>query len=285
MRKHAFTLIELLVAISIIAIMLALLLPQLTRTRNIARQALCASNLRQTGIGVHVYMLDNRDWVPRIAATINEVTTPRRQTVSSPILASTATEEVESLFPDSTRFCPSYGITTPQSPHRWSYVSPLMSSNQNGQLWTNYVLWHRTTPDDAYVLFKDTVLRNADGTDYKFYLNNRTINPLRSFPLMVDMLQTNAAGTPRRAAPHNSSGNAYSTDVRNIDSEGSNHLWFEGSVEWKTWPDSKRSGGYPTIDSTVRQYPHERASGWATEGWSFSGNNYYVQFYWIKNSR
>jgi prepilin-type N-terminal cleavage/methylation domain-containing protein len=284
MRREAFTLIELLVVITIIAIMIAILIPQLSRARGIARQALCGSNLRQTGVSFASYMEGNRNWVPRIAGQINEVTAPQRQTVSFPILASTATDEINSLFPAHIRFCPSYGFNNPNLPHRWTYVSPLLNNNQFGQQWTEYLLWNRTTPDDAYVLLRDTYLLETDGSDFRFYANNRKINPIHAFPLMADMLQTNAAGTPRRAAPHNPSGNAYSTDTRSIDSEGSNHLWIDGSVQWKRFPDNAKIG-VPAYNTEMRQYPFERASGLHPEGWSAAGNMYYIHYFWVKQSR
>ena len=57
-RPHAFTLIELLVVISIIALLIAILLPSLSAARDVAKQVQCASNLRQVGIGVEAYLQD-----------------------------------------------------------------------------------------------------------------------------------------------------------------------------------------------------------------------------------
>jgi prepilin-type N-terminal cleavage/methylation domain-containing protein len=64
-----FTLVELLVVIGIIALLIALLLPSLTRARENAKRVQCASNLRQLGMGMIQYATANKMWLPATAAS------------------------------------------------------------------------------------------------------------------------------------------------------------------------------------------------------------------------
>jgi prepilin-type N-terminal cleavage/methylation domain-containing protein len=64
-RSRAFTLVELLVVVAIIAVLIALLLPSLGRAREMAKRAVCASNLRQNAMACLMYAEDNKGWFPQ----------------------------------------------------------------------------------------------------------------------------------------------------------------------------------------------------------------------------
>ena len=63
-KNRAFTLVELLVVISIIALMLAILMPSLAKARRLAKNVICQSNLRQIGLGVTAYVNEYKGAIP-----------------------------------------------------------------------------------------------------------------------------------------------------------------------------------------------------------------------------
>jgi prepilin-type N-terminal cleavage/methylation domain-containing protein len=66
--RGAFTLVELLIVIAIIAMLIALSLPALSRAREQARRAVCTSNLHQLSTAIVAYAAANHGRLPRSGA-------------------------------------------------------------------------------------------------------------------------------------------------------------------------------------------------------------------------
>jgi len=64
-KRWAFTLIELLVVISIIALLLSILMPALSKVRDQGRKAVCLANLKQVGTAIEAYAADNKGRYPQ----------------------------------------------------------------------------------------------------------------------------------------------------------------------------------------------------------------------------
>ena len=62
--EKAFTLVELLVVISIIAILMAILMPTLQSARAQGQSVACRAHLRNLGVALTIYIEDNDRWLP-----------------------------------------------------------------------------------------------------------------------------------------------------------------------------------------------------------------------------
>ncbi len=66
MKNRAFTLIELLVVISIIALLIAILLPSLSRAKELANRAVCSANERSILQSMIIYAQSNNNYFPSV---------------------------------------------------------------------------------------------------------------------------------------------------------------------------------------------------------------------------
>ncbi len=70
-KTKGFTLIELLVVIAIIALLVSILLPSLNKARELARGAVCLTNVRRLAMAGRFYLTDNGDLFPPVRLKYN----------------------------------------------------------------------------------------------------------------------------------------------------------------------------------------------------------------------
>lgn len=66
-KWKGFTLVELLVVVAIIALLISILLPSLSRARELSRRTVCAANVRGIGQGCKIYANENEESWPLVA--------------------------------------------------------------------------------------------------------------------------------------------------------------------------------------------------------------------------
>lgn len=64
--RLAFTLVELLVVISIVAVLIAMVLPAVAAAKSVSQASACMSNLRQVHIGFAAYAGENKEYLPPV---------------------------------------------------------------------------------------------------------------------------------------------------------------------------------------------------------------------------
>lgn len=67
--RRAFTVIDVLVSVAVITLLISLLMPGLSLVRETARRVVCASNVRQVGLGLAMFADDNREALPAVNLT------------------------------------------------------------------------------------------------------------------------------------------------------------------------------------------------------------------------
>ena len=164
-RHVAFTLIELLMVIAIIAILAAMLMPALSRSKEAAKKISCLNRSRQLGIAMLMYVDDNANFYP-----------PRTFTNTWPVLLRDGFANLDMLqcpsdAPNPASFTNSPTITE-QAPRSYilngwnDYFKDRVTDFPN---WYEYGDSALTMPQNAVHLPSDTVVFGEKGHDWADY--------------------------------------------------------------------------------------------------------------------
>jgi prepilin-type N-terminal cleavage/methylation domain-containing protein len=271
--RHAFTLIEVLVVIAIVALLIAVLLPALKRARATAMQTLCASNLRQVGIGNEIYMSDANRWILTYGPFSGLEPVPNA-------VANRTADQLPrywwSVWPDSIRWCPvlgnsptTYGPTyagqawPPAHDHdvylAWGYSLPALRFYGYFQEYDEYINFSVGDGYSDYERYE--VLQQPGGPHYGI-----SWDPRGTVPVATDIIAEDGTGL-HNVTNHNPDNTPKSSTW--IEPDGGNSLWEDGHAQWNRWPGSR--------DETSQSY-YDVGSGLEPEGWT---KQYQSIPYWL----
>lgn len=227
-KSKAFTLIELLVVVAIIALLISILLPSLSRARELSKRTVCVANQRGLGQAFYIYAQDDPGVFPSIAQTTT-VTTGTQQFY----LCWSADRSVE----PSTTGIPSVTVdmwavvkannTTPKQ-----FVCPSTSD----------------VPDPAQdtTVYYDFLSVNHISYGYQFqHSPNRRIIGTSSeptFPVLADGNPYIKGGLATADLSKDRTGPGNGNSMNHTNREGQNVLYQDGHANFEKGPDCGLSG-------------------------------------------
>ncbi len=178
---HGFTLVELLVVIGIISVLIAILLPALTKARAAALKVQCLSNVRQIVLGYRSYALDWKDRIPYYRAPLLHYAYNLDEGVNDPV---NIAKLIKEGYLPKTRLNPS-ATTLPREVFRYC---PSDLESQSSAAFSGYAVYVpdnlipsvSEVPDPSYFSMNGIFTRSNN-----FSLGNKSFNTWTGFVACV----------------------------------------------------------------------------------------------------
>ena len=266
--KSGFTLIELLVVISIIALLIAILLPSLARSKELANRAVCSANVRSIVQSMVIYAQSNDSQFPTVAAPvgttyINGAGNPTAgANTSAPeminAIYSTPTNQgsvlacmwlmvLDGQMTPKSFICPSDPIAT----------SPSAEFSSTQEYYSNFGMVNgaasTTGQGESYSIAYPWYNNGTTSIVGAWWNDNAATSDL---PLVSDMAPENAAGSGDTnritTSPQSNTYGPYIYNSGNHDGDGQNVGFGDGHVSWETSPyDGEAGDNIFTYDTTT----------------------------------
>ena len=238
-RRKGFTLIELLVVISVIALLLSILMPSLSRVKASARRIVCSSQLHQVGVAMHLYAAKNDSKLPAVEGTLGE------WLFDIPYMAA---EFVRNEYAQiELMYCPDNSLRKKNDDELLEYYTshfyggvpgdPPEAFN-GGWAVTDY-FWLMTFGQDSRDNPDEYLYEEGPNQNKKIFVSNTIVKQPSDYPMVVDLVW--AQGSPDdEYLDFTTVISAFvfsSNHVEGSKATGGNRLCVDGNVKWTKFDD------------------------------------------------